>query len=227
MLAVLYDIHANLPALEAVLDDAGARGATRYALGGDYAALGLWPIETTQRLRELDTVAVIRGNHERWLLDRSDVPAQPGLLESIEAEAAALGPAVVERLHGLPGTAVADGVLFCHGTPRSDVVEIAAEPHPDDDEALVGADTPRLFCGHSHVQFRRVSRDGRVEIVNPGSVGLPMDGDPRPAYAVVTDDGDVELRRVDYDHEAYRRALSQHDAEWARQVAAALERRHW
>src|SRR5215213_3067903 len=136
MLAVLYDVHANLPALEAVLGDAERRGATRYALGGDYAALGLWPVETTRRLYELDPVAMIRGNHERWLRDRGDAPALPGLHESIEQEAAALGAAEVERLAALPGTAVVDGLLLCHGVPRSDVVEMPAEPHPDDDELL-------------------------------------------------------------------------------------------
>jgi len=227
MLAVLYDVHANLPALEAVLGDAEARGATRYALGGDYAALGLWPVETVRRLRELDTVAMIRGNHERWLLDRSDTPSIPGLHEAIEAEAGDLGPDECGRLHALPATAVAEGFSFCHGTPRSDVVELATEPHPDDDEALAGTDPPRLFCGHSHRQFRRDSRDGRVQIVNPGSVGLPMDGDPRPAYAIVDDDGEVELRRVEYDRESYRRALNEHGSAWARGIAEALERGAW
>jgi diadenosine tetraphosphatase ApaH/serine/threonine PP2A family protein phosphatase len=222
MLAVLYDIHGNLPALEAVLDDAQAQGATQYALGGDYAGNGLWPVETIRRLRTLETVAMIRGNHERWLLDRSDVPSWPALHESIEAQAAAHGPEAVLRLHGLPATAVVDDLMFCHGTPRSDVIEIAAERHPDDNEQLQGAH-PRLFCGHSHIQFRRDSHDGRIRIVNPGSVGLPTDGDPRPAYALVADNGDVKLRRVDYDHAAYRRSLANHGAEWAREVAAAME----
>jgi diadenosine tetraphosphatase ApaH/serine/threonine PP2A family protein phosphatase len=222
MIAVLCDIHGNLPALEAVLSDAEARGATRYALGGDYAGNGLWPVETMRRLDALDTIAMIRGNHERWLLDRSDMPSQPALHESIEAQAAALGAEAVQRLHRLPETAVVGDLMFCHGTPRSDVVEIASEPHPDDDEHLQGA-YPRLICGHSHIQFRRDSHDGRIRIVNPGSVGLPTDGDPRPAYAIVTDDGNVELRRVDYDHAAYRRSLANHGAEWAHKVAAAME----
>ncbi len=222
MIAVLYDVHANLAALEAVLEDAEARGVTRYALGGDYAALGLWPVETLRRLRELDTVAMIRGNHERWLVDRSDVPSMPGLGEAIEEEAAAVGPAECERLHALPATASLEGALLCHGTPHSDVVEISASPQADDD-ALAG---PRIFCGHSHLQFRRRSRDGRVEIINPGSVGLPMDGDRRPAYALLGDDGEVELRRVAYDHEAYARALADH-AGWGRGIAAALERGSW
>ena len=77
MLAVLYDIHGNLPALEAVLTDAQARGADRYLLGGDYASLGAWPVETLERLRKLPTVARLRGNWERWQANPEDMPEIP------------------------------------------------------------------------------------------------------------------------------------------------------
>ena len=73
MLGLLYDVHGNLPALEAVLDDCPAE---RYLLGGDYAVVGAWPVETVERLRELDA-DWIRGNTERWLVDSSDAP--PGV----------------------------------------------------------------------------------------------------------------------------------------------------
>ena len=66
MLALLFDIHGNLPALEAVLDDARAAGAKRYLLGGDYAVFGGWPAETVARLRELPDATWIRGNVDRW-----------------------------------------------------------------------------------------------------------------------------------------------------------------
>ena len=65
MLALLFDIHGNLPALEAVLDDARATGAQRYLLGGDYAVFGGWPAETLARLRELPDATWIRGNADR------------------------------------------------------------------------------------------------------------------------------------------------------------------
>src|SRR3954463_5346959 len=69
MLALLYDIHGNLPALEAVLADLERRDVDRYLLGGDMAPFGAWPAETVARLRELDGAVWIRGNTERWLLD--------------------------------------------------------------------------------------------------------------------------------------------------------------
>ena len=69
MLALLYDIHGNLPALDAVLEDCPA---DRFLLGGDYTAFGAWPRETVARLRELDA-EWIRGNVDRWLVDDSEV----------------------------------------------------------------------------------------------------------------------------------------------------------
>ena len=74
MIGLLYDIHGNLPALTAVLADATDQGADSYLLGGDYALFGGWPAETVVRLRELDAVAWIRGNGERWTAHPGDAP---------------------------------------------------------------------------------------------------------------------------------------------------------
>ena len=74
MLAALYDIHGNLPALEAVLADARAAGARSWVLGGDFALMGPWPVETLERLRALEGAHWIRGNADRWLADASDAP---------------------------------------------------------------------------------------------------------------------------------------------------------
>jgi hypothetical protein len=80
MLALLYDVHGNLPALEAVLDDAAAQGADRFLLGGDYALFGAWPVQTVERLRALDA-EWIRGNGERWCGAPADAPdpVQPAI----------------------------------------------------------------------------------------------------------------------------------------------------
>ncbi len=85
MLALLYDIHGNLPALEAVLEDAEGAGADRFILGGDYAAFGAWPAETVERLRGLDAALAAR---QRRPLDRSTprrLPSRPGRLSSAAA----------------------------------------------------------------------------------------------------------------------------------------------
>src|SRR3569832_1758774 len=74
MLALLYDIHGNLPALEAVLDDTAGRDVERWLLGGDKALFGAWLVATVARLRELEPASWIRGNTERWLVER--IPAE-------------------------------------------------------------------------------------------------------------------------------------------------------
>jgi putative phosphoesterase len=196
VLALLYDIHGNLPALEAVLADAG--DADRFLLGGDYATAGAWPKETVERLRQIDEATWIRGNADRWLAERHDAPA--AMDEIVARTAELVGDELVAELAGLPESAEIGDTLYCHASPRSDMQSFGAEPGPLDSDLLEGVDAKRVVFGHTHVQFRREGANG-VELLNPGSVGMPWDGDHRAAYAVV--DGDrVECRRVEYDWEA-------------------------
>lgn len=198
MLALLYDVHGNLPALEAVLADVRATGATRHLIGGDVALFGPWPLETVARLRELPDATWVRGNTERWLTDRSDAP--PGVAAVADDCAAALGAAAVAELTALPFDAVEDGVRYVHASPVSDMRSLLPQPATDEAELLAGVRERRLVFGHTHLPFRRVAAGG-IELVNPGSVGMPLDGDVRAAWALVRDDGTVEHRRVAYDHE--------------------------
>ena len=98
-------------------------------------------------------------------------------------------------------------------------------PEPGEDEQeLLGATAERLlFFGHTHLAFRREG-PGAIELVNPGSAGMPFDGDPRAAYGLFGDDGELELRRVEYDREATIAALRARDGEWAQVVAGRIER---
>jgi predicted phosphodiesterase len=204
MLALLYDIHGNLPALEAVLADAEARGAERYVLGGDYALFGAWPVETLGRLRRLDA-DWIRGNGERWTGgDTSDAPTPA--LAAIDACREMLGPADVAALAALPEQLVRDGVRYCHASPLSDMDGFAREPDDDDARLLAGASEGRVVFGHTHIQFARRDASDRTELVNPGSVGIPADGDHRAAYALLGADG-IELRRAAYDWRASAAAV--------------------
>jgi diadenosine tetraphosphatase ApaH/serine/threonine PP2A family protein phosphatase len=200
VLAILYDIHANLPALEAVLGDAESAGADAHLLGGDYAGLGAWPVETLERLRALPGATWIRGNWERWLADAPDAPGLPVIQSALAWAREAVGPDEIAQLSQLPLTATLDGTLFSHASPVSDMRSFMPEPADDEDELMGGASERRLVFGHTHIQFRRQGENG-VDLVNPGSVGLPFDGDTRAAYALVSDDGELELRRVEYEHE--------------------------
>jgi putative phosphoesterase len=218
MQALVYDVHGNLPALEAVLHDAGE--VDRYVLGGDYALFGGWPLETIERLRDLPAVW-IRGNGERWTGDPGDVPENPILPSAIAAARDALGEQLVADLASLPFSATDGDTLICHGSPRSDVRSFLPEPAEDEPELLEGVSATRLIFGHTHLPFRRVSRG--IELINPGSVGLPFDGDTRAAYAVLHDDGTIEHRRVAYDHAASAAKVRAVGENWGETVARRIE----
>ena len=223
MLAILYDIHGNLAALDAVLADAEARGAQDYVLGGDYALFGPWPEATVARLRELDA-AWIRGNGERWTAAPDDAPDQEVIQGAIAACGEALGARTVAELASLPEMLVHEGARFCHGSPVSDVRSFSPQPDDDEGELLEGVNEPRLVFGHTHLPFRRFSAHRGIELVNPGSVGMPFDGDPRAAYALVADDRGLEQRRVAYDHEASATDVRERfDGDWTETIAARIE----
>jgi predicted phosphodiesterase len=224
MLACLYDVHGNLPALTAVLDDAGRQGVRRFVLGGDYALFGGWPAETIARLRELEPALWIRGNGERWTADPRSAPDNEVVQGAIAAARAALGDELVADLAALPEYGEHDRTLICHGSPVSDVRSFLPEPTPDDAELLAGVTLARVLFGHTHLPFRRISTTGGVELVNPGSVGMPFDGDTRAAYALIHPDRSVEHRRVQYDHAASAARLRETGRPWAETVARRIER---
>jgi putative phosphoesterase len=207
--ALLYDIHGNLPALEAVLADVERQGEERFVLGGDYTLFGAWPAETVQALRELDAVW-IRGNGERWTADPDEAPEVARGAAHKCAEM--LGEDIVNDLAALPEAYTEGDTMYCHGSPLSDVRSFMPEPADDERELLEGVQHGCLVFGHTHLAFARRAANG-IQLINPGSVGMPFDGDPRAAWAVLREDGTVEHRRVDYDRaasaEAVRRALGE------------------
>ncbi len=223
MIAVLYDIHGNLSALETVLADAVAAGADEFCLGGDYALFGPWPEETLARLEQIPAATAIRGNVDRWTAHPDDLPDDDVLRRAVADCRDAIGPAAAEELGALPEQVVIGGTRYCHASPASDMSSFLPEPAASDDELLAGAGERRIVFGHTHLQFRRLREDG-IELVNPGSVGLPLDGDHRAAYALVLDDGSLALRRVLYDHEASAAAVVERfgDVAWATRSARRL-----
>jgi diadenosine tetraphosphatase ApaH/serine/threonine PP2A family protein phosphatase len=217
VLAVLYDIHGNLVALEEVLKDAA--GADAYLLGGDFGAGSPWARETVERLRALPDTTWIRGNGERWLrelpLDRPEVAQALAEMDS--------GLGTEEGwLYSLQTQVELDGVLYVHGSPLSDVESFPAEPGADDERMLSGVRDTTVVFGHSHLQFERPGPNGTT-LVNPGSAGMPLDGDVRAAYAVRHDDGGFEFRRVEYDVERAATAWESMPG-WGQMVAQRLRK---
>ena len=220
--AVLYDVHGNLAALEAVLAEAAHAGATDYVLGGDYATFGPWPRETAERLEAVPAIVRIRGNVERWLREEPEVPppAQPLVTAAVAAAQEALGPELVRRLYGLPERADWQDMLVCHGSPLSDVESFAPEPQDGEERMLAGEAGRTILFGHSHVQFRRPGPD-ETYLINPGSVGMPLDGDPRAGWALY-EDGQLELRRTEYDVERAAAQMRTY-GDWAEPIVYRIE----
>jgi putative phosphoesterase len=188
--AALYDIHGNLPALDAVLAEADAEVIV---VGGDFVA-GPWPAETLERLRALEgDVRFIRGNADREVVAEQPGLAPPEIMEFVRAK---LSPEQLSFLRPLPVTETIGRVLFCHATPRNDE-EIFTRDSPDERwaAALAGVDADIVVCGHTHVQFDR--RIGDIRLVNAGSIGMPYEREPG-AYWALLDGNDVELRRTEY-----------------------------
>ena len=206
--AALYDVHGNLPALDAVLAEIDA---DVILVGGDVAA-GPWPAETLERLRGLGhRVRWIRGNADRELAQPSEPSGEGGPpTEVLSWTRDRLNADQLEFLGELPLTETIDvdgvgRVLFCHATPRSDDELLTAI---SDEErwraALEGVDSDVVVCGHTHVQFDR--RIGGVRLLNAGSVGMPYEAQPG-AYWLELGPG-VRHRRTEYDADRAGREIA-------------------
>jgi predicted phosphodiesterase len=218
--AVISDVHGNLPALEAVLADLGTADAL--VACGDL--VGFYPdaAPVVERLRGLG-VQSVRGNHELMILGRLSVPPDRAGYYATEATRRALSPDQLAWLGALPASLERswDGlaVEVRHATPWDDVTYLYADAPEVGRVSL--AEGRWLLLGHTHHPMR--VRRGGGWIANPGSVGQPRDFDPRAAYAVLdTRAATWTPRRVAYDHRAYQRRLEREG--WDARAIALLGR---
>jgi diadenosine tetraphosphatase ApaH/serine/threonine PP2A family protein phosphatase len=219
--AILYDIHGNDLALAAVIEDAVAAGAGSWLLGGDYCLIGAQPAQVLDRLDSLTGEKIwLRGNTERWVArpEAGDIPVD-AIRDAALFVQKAIGPDSVHELSLLPATLAgvplpgAEMTIFCHASPGSDMLGFTDVPAETDEAAAateILGDT--IVCGHTHIQFTR--EVGAFEVINPGSVGLPFDGDQRAAYSLLHADGSFEPRRVAYDVDAAVAAYGDHAGDW-------------
>jgi predicted phosphodiesterase len=241
-LAVIADIHGNLPALEAVLADIARRGVTRIVDLGDCASGPLWPRETCEVLMTRG-YPTVRGNHDRWVATLAPADMYP----SDRYTFGALDEKQRRWLGDLPATLRLDpDILAVHGRANDDnsylledieqgrLVRASADTVA---QRLGPTDAALVLCGHSHQQHVMRLPEGPV-VLNPGSVGLPAYRDPEgiahvsemgspPArYALIEDDGSavtIELVALDYDHaSAVKRAAANGNAGWAHALATGF-----
>jgi predicted phosphodiesterase len=205
--AAIYDIHANLPALEAVLQDIRRAEVDHIVVGGDVLP-GLMPRETIAYLLDLEIpVQFIRGNGDREVLAQMqgvDTEWYRTAPESwrvpVRWTAQQLPPEIAQLLAGWPETVSVrmpgmGEVLFCHATPRNETecfTRLTSENRllP----VFAGINASIIVCGHTHMQFDRTM--GKIRAVNAGSVGMPF-GEPGAYWLLLGPD--VQLRHTSYD----------------------------
>jgi putative phosphoesterase len=196
--AAIYDIHGNLPALEAVLQEIRQAEVDQIVVGGDVLP-GPMPRESLACLLDLKVpIHFIQGNGDREALETGTVPEQ--FREVLRWSARQLDPEHERLLAGWPQTIHLEipglgEVLFCHATPRSDT-EIFTRLTPEDRLLPIfeGLGAPVVVCGHTHMQFDRMI--GKVRVINAGSVGMPF-GEPGADWLLLGPG--VQLRHTPYD----------------------------
>jgi len=202
--AAIYDIHANLPALEAVVEDIRRAGVDLVVVGGDVVP-GPMPRETIACLLDLNIqTQFISGNGEVAVLDEMAGRISAGVPEKfrpvVRWVAQQLGPEDEMLLASWPKTFrirvdQLGEVFFCHATPRSDT-EVFTRATADERllHILNGIEASVIVCGHTHMQFDRMI--GGIRIVNAGSVGMPF-GTPGAYWLLLGPE--VQVRHTDYD----------------------------
>ena len=203
-IAALYDIHGNLPALEAVLDEVAGADVDQVVIGGDVVP-GPMPRETLARLLAFEIpVRFIQGNGDRVVLahlsGRSTPEVPERFREGIRWSAAQLGRDEARVMASWPETLRMEipplgDVLFCHATPRNDI-EIFTRLTDDAHLRPIfdGLRAALVVCGHTHMQFDRMV--GATRVVNAGSVGMPF-GLPGADWLLLGPN--VKLRHTSYD----------------------------
>ena len=192
IVAALYDVHGNAPALEAVLRELEAVAPDAVVFGGDLAG-GALPRETIALARAVPNARHVQGNCEREMLAGTEGPITgwPSTLLTDDDR---------EFLGSFEFAVAIDDVLYCHATPHDDALFVTVLT-PDDTarETIGAADHATVVIGHTHSQFDR--QLGDLRLVNAGSVGMPYEDAPGAYWALVRD-GVPELRRTEYDLDA-------------------------
>ncbi|MFW5658427.1 MAG: metallophosphoesterase family protein [Bacteroidota bacterium] len=228
---ILSDIHANLPALEAVLAETKDRNIQSYLVLGDIVGYGPWPNETTERVRSLPNLIAIQGNHEAMLVQ----PEMRSRANDAAAFSSAWTVDVLKQQHldwltQLPITVdLKVGVRLVHGgMPKgSERVHYINDHSASENLMLAELQNLRLVLhGHTHVSvvYRRDVIQGRdykvpgervevlqeevIDLLNPGSVGLPREADPRAQYAIwERHTNAISFHRLAYDHQSVVKAM--------------------
>jgi len=221
-LALISDIHGNLEAFEAVVADARQKGVDGFACLGDIVGYGADPVACLERVKDLDPVAIIQGNHDAYAADDRDLASfNPLATQATLWTREQLSPQQRLWLGNLPLEKHLESVVcLVHATPEDPESWAYVRFQDEGTQAIEAQDTRLCFYGHTHIPMAFQLRQGRVDqhddgaydlsvgerwLINVGSVGQPRDGDWRAAWSLL----DLEAQRLDLIREEYDLALCQ------------------
>jgi putative phosphoesterase len=196
--AIFSDVHANLHALNRVLEDIEQRHVDRVICLGDLVGYGAFPNQVVDKIRESCDV-VIAGNHDHAAVGLTDISffneyAHRAVIWTREK----LSIDNIKWLQTRPFSKVMEDIQFVHASPLEPKLWSYIFSKDDAQRAMEKAEAGTVFVGHTHVPFDYPTRNGRI--INVGSAGQPRDGDPRACYAIFdSDTGERQLIRVEYD----------------------------
>ncbi len=210
-LGILSDIHANSIALSEVIKDLKSLNIKQMIFLGDLVINGPSPKEVFNQLKKLKPVIWIKGNTDEWFLEINE-QWEPKSINEIKFyelfhfSKERLYQQDIEFIKKLPFSESIElnnvKVLCVHGSPRNISEAMTSEVHDYEILQMIeGVEEEVILCGHSHVSTNRVIENKMI--FNPGSVGAPMDGEPRASYGIleIRDNGEIQflIRRIPYD----------------------------
>jgi putative phosphoesterase len=209
MVGLLSDIHSNLPALEAVLEELERLGARELLCAGDLVGYNAFPNEVIEMVKR-HRITCILGNHDRGVLSGDTSWFNGEAAEAIVWTRRSLDSGSMDYLRSLPARLELElgrrPALMVHGSPRDDDEYVF--PLTEDTWPYGSRGVRLVIMGHTHIQWTARYGSFGITVVNPGSVGQPRDLDARAAFALLDTKGlSVALHRVGYDIDRTARAV--------------------
>lgn len=231
-IAIISDIHGNMEALEAVLEDIKTQGCDKIYALGDYAMAGPEPSKVVDWFREKSSeITMIQGNTDSMIANYTDELYQtlkdkaPVMAEALQSDVKTLNQEQKDFLKNLPAQLQIKNILLVHGSPRRNNEDILPDtPMEKLEEIISGVEADIIFCGHTHLPcgFQTPSKK---TIVNVGSVGRPFTAEPKTCYLKLTINGEEALfehRLVEYNKELASKKLAKRNFVGADKLAGML-----
>jgi len=239
-IAVISDIHGNMQALEAVLEDIKKEKCEKIFCLGDLAMAGPQPAETISQIKDLyekGDFELIQGNTDEMIgnycseIAEKVKNAAPIMGNALENDVKILPDELKEFLKNLPAQKELEiegvKILLVHGSPRKNDENISPDlPIEKIEEMIAGVDADVIFCGHTHIPCG-YQTNTKQTVVNDGSVGRPFTQNPQACYVIAEfNNGKIEIKHklINYDRELASKILAKRDFEGAEKLAQILIR---